>query len=345
MGKNIVVFSDGTGQDGGKGNNTNVYKLFNMVEDRTGNQIAFYDRGLGTGVRKLTGQAAGMGISQNIRECYRFIFDNYQAGDRIYLLGFSRGATTIRSLSGLIDLVGILPKSRPELIKKAYQIYKTRDPRKRKTKAKAFVERHHTMWCEIEFLGVWDTVAALGVPIKSISLALDKMPLFRHRFHDLTLSQSVLNAYHAIAIDDERKTFHPTVWTSKSNDNQTMKQVWFAGMHSDVGGGYKEQSLSDIPLNWMIHRAKEHGLAIYPDHHVTINANPNGHMHDSRSSFPGNFFRKKTRSWDPNNPDKPVIHQSVHDRRLNTQNLEDPPYSPWILSLEHHIEPTDDPLK
>ena len=108
MGKNIVVFSDGTGQEGGKGTNTNVYKLFNMVLDRSPEQIAFYDRGLGTGWRKITGNAAGRGISKNIRECYEFIFENYAAGDQIYLFGFSRGATTVRSLSGFIHLFGIL---------------------------------------------------------------------------------------------------------------------------------------------------------------------------------------------------------------------------------------------
>jgi uncharacterized protein (DUF2235 family) len=175
MPKNIVIFSDGTGQEGGKGNNTNVYKLFNMVEDRTSRQIAFYDRGLGTGWRKITGNGAGMGISKNIKECYEFIFANYEAGDQIYLFGFSRGAATVRSLSGFIDMFGILPKSRPELIKKAWKIYKIKAGKKEKkkekqewrrnVKAKQFVEKHHTMWCKIKFVGVWDTVAALGIPL------------------------------------------------------------------------------------------------------------------------------------------------------------------------------------
>ena len=143
MPKNIVVLSDGTGQEGGKGNNTNVYKLFNMVEDRTENQITFYDRGLGTGWRRFTGNVAGMGISQNIFECYKFIFDNYMAGDDIFLFGFSRGATTVRSLSAFIHLFGILPKARPELIKQAYRIYRISDSVKRKQHADDFVSRHH----------------------------------------------------------------------------------------------------------------------------------------------------------------------------------------------------------
>ena len=246
MGKNIVIFSDGTGQEGGEGTNSNVYKLFNMVLDRSPGQIAFYDRGLGTGWRKLTGNAAGFGISNNILECYEFIFENYAAGDQIYLFGFSRGATTVRSLSGFIHFFGILPKSRNDLIKRAYKIYTISDPKKRKDAAREFVERHHTMWCKVKFLGVWDTVAALGVPIKSIDIIIDKIPLFKHRFHDLRLSLSVENAYHALAIDDERKIFHPILWDTDITEGQTMKQVWFCGMHTDVGGGYPEQNLSDI---------------------------------------------------------------------------------------------------
>ena len=169
MPKNIVVFSDGTGQEGGKGNNTNVYKLFNMVEDRTADQITFYDRGLGTGFRKITGNISGMGISQNIYECYKFIFENYLADDNIFLFGFSRGATTVRSLSGFIHLFGILPKSRPELIKQAYKIYKIEDSEERKKRADDLVARHHNQWTKVKFIGVWDTVDALGLPIKSIS--------------------------------------------------------------------------------------------------------------------------------------------------------------------------------
>ena len=341
MGKNIVVFSDGTGQDGGKGNNTNVYKLFNMVEDRTDRQIAFYDRGLGTGWRGLVGRATGMGISQNICDCYQFIFENYQAGDQIYLFGFSRGATTVRSLSGMIHLFGILPKSRPELIRKAYKIYKTRDSVKREAKAKHFIDRHHTMWTSIKFLGVWDTVAALGVPIKSISVALDKLPFFRHKFHDLLLSPSVLNAYHALAVDDERKTFHPMIWTGRSEKTEVMEQVWFPGMHSDVGGGYEKHELSDIALKWMIERAERHDLLIYRRDRIPSTLNFDGFMHNSREGFPGTLYRQALRTWDTTTLGQPIIHQSVKYRSQNVNNQPVPTYQPWICELEHKIEGLD----
>lgn len=338
MPKNIVVFSDGTGQEGGKGNNTNVYKLFNMVEDRTANQITFYDRGLGTGLRKITGNISGMGISQNIRECYHFLFENYMAGDNIFLFGFSRGATTVRSLSAFIHLFGILPKSRPELIKQAYKIYKIKDSKKRKARADDFVSRHHNQWTKIKFLGVWDTVDALGLPIKSLSTLVDWFPFFRHKFHNLELSESVEHARQALAIDDERLTFHPKIWDKEIKDYQTMNQVWFSGMHTDVGGGYKEHELSDIPFIWMVEEAKQFGLKIYPKHKVKTYPNADGFMHNSRKGFPGFLFRKATRTWNSDTHGKPVIHQSSLLRKLNKENKETPSYDPWIKNLDHEIE-------
>lgn len=342
MAKNIVVFSDGTGQEGGKGNNTNVYKLYNAILDRSAEQVAFYDRGLGTGWRKLTGNAMGMGISKNILECYEFIFNNYETGDRIYLFGFSRGATTIRSLSGFIHCFGILPKARPELIKQAYKIYKIRNKKRRDRRAKDFLDKHHTMWAKIEFLGVWDTVAALGIPIKGIDLLFDKIPFFRNKFHDLRLSESVRHAYHALAIDDERQIFHPTMWDTRDlKPGQTVKQVWFCGMHTDVGGGYAESALSDIPLEWMKRRAVEHGLKIYRE--MKLNTDPNGFMHDSRGSLLTKLYRRKVRSMNPFIHGKATIHESVLMRKLNPRNLIDPPYQPWILDGSYELEIEDWP--
>jgi uncharacterized protein (DUF2235 family) len=338
MSKNIVIFSDGTGQEGGEGNNTNVYKLFNMVLDRTDKQIAFYDRGLGTGFRKITGNSAGMGMSKNIQECYQFLFENFEAGDDIFLFGFSRGAATVRSLSGYIHLFGILPKSRPELIKKAYKIYEIKDKNKRTEKASEFIDKHHTMWTGIKFIGVWDTVVALGVPFKPLDDLVDAIPIFSHRFHDFKLSESIRHARHALAIDDERLTFHPTLWDPDIDQSkQTMKQVWFCGMHTDVGGGYKEQQLSDITLDWMVNEAKVKGLLIYDKNKVPINPDPQGHMHNSRGGTFSRFFRKEVRFW-PETHGKPTIHKSVLERTKNQKNKDSPPYKPWILDLQYEVE-------
>jgi len=341
MAKNIIVFADGTGKEGGERPSTNIYKLFNMVLDRSPEQIAFYDRGLGTGWRKLAGNVAGAGISRNIQECYRFIFDNYMSGDQIYLFGFSRGATTVRSLASFIHLFGILPKSRSELIAKAYGIYTVKDAEKRKKQADEFVAKHHTMWTKVKFLGVWDTVAALGIPLKPIDVIVDRIPFYRHRYHDLRLAKSVENAYHALAIDDERLVFHPKLFDAKLAGHQSMKQVWFCGMHTDVGGGYPEQQLSDIALEWMVKQATAHGLKLYPEHKVRIDGDPNGMMHDSRGGTFSRYYRHAVRSWDPKTHGRPTIHESVLKRTLNPHNGTNPPYKPWVLdgSLDYDVEP------
>lgn len=342
MSKNIVVFSDGTGQDGGKGSDSNVYKLFKAVENRTPKQIAFYDRGLGTDRRWLSGKISGAGISRNIIECYRFIFDNYETKDQIYLFGFSRGAATVRSLSGFINLFGILPKSRPELIEIAYEIYKIRSAEKREKLAKEFCERHHTMWAKVKFLGVWDTVPALGAPLKSLSNFLDVIPIFKHKFHDFSLSKCVENAFHALAIDDERKSFHPKLWDVETEPSQSMKQVWFSGMHTDVGGGYENGTLSRISLKWMVDNATSCQLRIWDENFLDLPkcetelvAVANSLMNNSRGSFWTNLYTKKIREWPMCDAQgvargKPDIHESVSLRTKNCDNNAEPPYKPWI---------------
>ena len=336
MPKNIVIFSDGTGQEGGKGANTNIYKLFNMIEDRTLRQVSFYDRGLGTGWRKLSGNVSGAGISQNILECYSFIFENYEAGDSIFLFGFSRGAATVRSLSSFIHHFGILPKSRPELIEKAYGIYKL-NATEREAEAAEFLSTHHTMWTRVKFLGCYDTVAALGLPIKPLSVLLNKVPGFQHTFHNFKLSETVENAYQALAIDDERQTFHPILWDTDVLEYQTIRQVWFCGMHTDVGGGYDEQELSDIPLVWMNKMAANHGLIIYPSNTFSIDGDVNGEMHYSRGEGWTKVYRKKERFWDASRTDNPIVHESVLSRSRNVNN-EDGTYEPWILKLDYEVE-------
>lgn len=355
MGKNIVVFSDGTGQEGGTDHNTNVYRLFNMIMDRSSSQVSFYDRGLGTGWRKVTGNIVGRGFSKNVLQCYQFIFENYQVGDKIFLFGFSRGAATVRSLAGFIHYFGILPKSRGKLIDEAWKIYKK--PKTREAKADSFVKMNHTMWATVDFLGVWDTVAALGVPNSALDRAFNVVA--PHGFHDFKLSPSVLNACHAMAIDDLRKTFHPVFFRPdlpKDGKTRTLKQVWFMGMHTDVGGGYAtdeasralgenaHKALSDIVLEWMVQNAVGHGLHIYrpegsPRGECT--PNPNGFMHDSRgSALKKRIFPAERRWWDKEKFGCAMVHESVKERELSVHNEkpsegEGSLYKPWILDEEH----------
>ncbi len=342
MGKNIVIFSDGTGQKGGVNNNTNVYKLFNMVEDRTDKQIAYYDPGLGTDWRKVSGNISGRGFSKNILDCYRFLFENFKAGDHIYLFGFSRGAATVRSLSGFVHLFGILPISRPDIIDEAFEIYQIVEKVKREKIAKAFIAKHHTMWAKIKFVGVFDTVSALGLPNKWISAILDKIHPFK--FHSFELSESVEFARHALSIDEERKTFLPTLWNKLKDDQpkDRLKQVWFCGVHTDVGGGYKEEDLSNISLRWMIQEATSKGLVIYekaPAYQrlLTAELNVEGIMHNELLGAFGFIFRKQGRFWNEKIHGELCIHESVLKRTKNNANLSDPAYAPWVLQHEKEV--------
>ncbi len=342
MGKNIVIFSDGTGQIGGKNYNTNVYKLFNMVEDRTKRQVAFYDPGLGTDWHRITGNVFGRGFSKNLMDCYHFIFQNFEAEDEVYLFGFSRGAATVRSLSGFIHLFGILPKCREDLLREAFQIYQITNEDKRKDAAEAFIARNHTMWCKIKFLGVWDTVAALGLPTKILSVFFDKV--FPSRFHSFKLSDSVTYARQALSIDDERKTFHPILWDplEKSDSEDRMKQVWFCGVHTDVGGGYKEVELSNIALRWMVQEATAKGLLLYKEgacykKYKQEIEDANGVMHNEQSGFPGTMFKRMQRSWDVSKHGNPCIHASVKARTKNNSNQDTPTYTPWIAQFKDAV--------
>jgi T6SS, Phospholipase effector Tle1-like, catalytic domain len=338
MGKNIVIFSDGTGQDGGSEQNTNVYKLFNLILDRSRRQVSFYDRGLGTGWRKATGNIAGRGFSKNVLECYEFIFQNFQDDDKIYLFGFSRGAATVRSLTSFIHLFGILPRSRGRLLKEAWKIYKIKNHEKRTARAAEFVKVNHTMWAHVEFLGVWDTVAALGLPNTKVDKLINL--LIPHGFHDFNLSECVKHACHALAIDDRRKQFHPVLFHPDVKKGQTSRQVWFMGMHTNVGGGYRDHELSDIVLEWMVQHAVRHGLHIFKPKKregPLCTPNPNGFMEDSRGRFWKRVvFKEKQRLWDDNFYGKAVIHESVKLRSAGIDNQENGGYAPWIL--DHHPE-------
>jgi hypothetical protein len=144
-----------------------------------------------------------------------------------------------------------------------------------------------------------------------------------------------------LAIDDERITFHPVLWDEEIEPGQTVKQVWFCGMHTDVGGGYQEQNLSDIPLVWMTHMAVNHGLIIYRNYNqhneVIIAEDADGVMHDSRGNPLTRLYRQQTRVWE-GRKECPVIHESVLKRVRNRFNQIKPCYEPWIMQLDYKVE-------
>ncbi len=304
--KNIVLCSDGTGNRGGKGNGTNVFRLYNTIDLRSHErglpaQMAFYDDGVGTEDFKplrLLGGALGWGLSRNIRELYAFLVKNYVPGDRIYLFGFSRGAFTVRSLAGMIGLCGVLNHTGDDTqlkkdVERAFRAYRRAHRKNKREIATTFAKENNTHEVHIECIGVWDTVDAVGVPIDELRWLVDLvMPI---RFHEHDLAPYVRHGYHALAIDDERTTFHPVMWDESENENRekdSIEQVWFAGAHSNVGGGYPKQGMAYISLYWMMRRAERHGLCFEDGaFEKVLNAmNVHDKLYDSRTGL-GAYYR------------------------------------------------------
>jgi uncharacterized protein (DUF2235 family) len=255
MSKRIIFYADGTWDS--PPNDTNVYKLFKATPI-TSNQVAFYDDGVGsdgTPLEKLAGAAIGEGIFQKIRDGYTKIAHVYNQGDDIFIFGFSRGAYTARSLAGMIAICG-LPTGAfdDDLVNAAFQAY--RNPAQRA----AFNAKYPLFDAKLKMVGVWDTVGSLGLP--AIVGGVDPVV---YGFLDTSLHPDVLNAYQALAIDERRVEFPPTLWTSPPAAGQVLEQVWFSGVHCDVGGGYPETGLSDITFSWMIGKAQNLGLQIDPN--------------------------------------------------------------------------------
>ncbi len=336
MGKNIVFLADGSGNSGQAGKETNVFKLSKMVDtSNPSKQIAKYIVGVGTESNFLQAKFnffTGQGITKNILAGYRYLSETYQPGDRIFLFGFSRGAATIRSLTGLINDVGLLPVERLDKMDDAYEIYRLTDKAERDQKALQFIEANKSYKPEIYFVGVWDTVAAIGLQVPFLNQVVNLFQKIQHKFHNFTLVPLVRHARHAIAIDEKRFFFSPVLWDSQTDPHQTLKQVWFAGVHKNVGGGWiEDHALSDIALQWMLDEAIPTGLRIDPKHLVRISPDAMGKKL-RQNFFVFNPLISKNRSWNSTTQGKPMIHDSVLER-----SQKDPGYRPWILKESYDI--------
>ena len=227
--KRIFVCADGTWnrpeEDHEKDVATNVLRLARGIapRDDDGNaQVVFYDWGLGSYHANISGGGLGEGINKNIMDDYRFIVQNYDPGDEIYLFGFSRGAYTVRSLCGFINNCGILRRKHANRIEQAFALYKDRDNHPRDDRSSKFRSRYATEDApRIRFVGVWDTVGALGVPIHVLGFLNEK-----HVFHDNKIGPNIDIARHALAVDERRDDFEPTIW--KRRPGTDLEQVWFA---------------------------------------------------------------------------------------------------------------------
>lgn len=274
MAKRLVVCCDGTWDvpdhiDRGQLRPSNVAKLALAVaptDPRGREQPVYYHPGVGTGrFDHLRGGAFAWGLSQNIVDAYRFIIDQYEQGDELFLFGFSRGAYTARSLAGLIRNCGVLRRGNRGKVPDAYALYRRRDSASHPAAYESQLFRRMYAWeVRIAFIGVWDTVGSLGIPsgIPWLPISLIQLMNKRWQFHDLRLSSFVDNAYQAIAIDEKRLQFQPALWEQQARTQQHLEQVWFAGVHVNIGGGYEDTGLSDITLDWMIRKAEACGLAV-----------------------------------------------------------------------------------
>lgn len=295
---NLIVCCDGTWntpdqREDGLPASTNVVKLYRSVAAKGGDgaaQVAYYHPGVGTDgdrLARLAGGSLGKGLDGNVKSAYHWLACHYAPGDRIFLFGFSRGAYTVRSVAGMIGRCGLLDLSGTEAqagrdaVDAVFDCYRKRLA----CRAEAAWPFHHAAAGDdpagrtpVHFLGVWDTVGSLGIPDY-----LGLLKLFdrgRHQFHDTVLGATVRHARHAVAIDEARESFLPTLW-SNAAEHADARQVWFPGVHGDVGGGYAEASLSDGALRWMLVEAEAQGLGLRDGVLAQVAEAADGVMHDS----------------------------------------------------------------
>jgi uncharacterized protein (DUF2235 family) len=286
--KRLVVCCDGTWNKPDNLTVTNVEKIARTVQtDPVAGggvyQLVYYISGVGAGsyaADRLLGGAFGFGLFHNVIACYRFLAQNYEPGDEIFIIGFSRGAYTARSLAGMVGRVGLLTKVSlvEERLPAAVAMYQRQDmPSGAFGESVDEFKHDHCHAAKVTFLGVFDTVGALGVP------GFERLT---PRFHDVQLGGQVLRARQALAIDELRLKFAPTFWEAPKEppgaptNDPRVKQVWFEGAHSDVGGGYLETGLSDTSLLWMAREAHDTGLvfdASLLNHYVNSGSDPIRH--------------------------------------------------------------------
>ncbi|HEU5047126.1 MAG TPA: DUF2235 domain-containing protein [Rickettsiales bacterium] len=260
---NIIFCADGTWDTDlpDKKPLSNVAKLFNALEQSDA-QITHYDDGIGADgnrVEKFMGGFFGVGLFEKIKNGYDYIAQHYNEGDRLYFFGFSRGAYTVRSLAGMIAACGLPDKSliTASTSSDVLSAYRSRNSAQLEAVRKQYGNREIT----IAMIGVWDTVGSLGIPGDIFEGFDTKI----YGFLDTTLHPNVDAAYQALSVDERRKEFPPTLWNGPTRPGQKLRQTWFAGVHCDVGGGYADCGLSEIPLAWMMHRAKEEGVLFNAD--------------------------------------------------------------------------------
>ena len=333
--KRIVICADGTwnsrdqvDEKTKKRRPTNVTKVARAIKPRSSNnidQLVVYHEGVGTsgGMDKYTGGAFGDGIEKNIRELYRSILYNYEDGDELYFFGFSRGAFTVRTLAGFMNKVGLLHKGDDYYLPEVYAWYESGNPKGSKEWDHAFHNVKDPRECPpIRFIGVWDTVGSLGPP-GILGQVFNKG---KYKYHDIELNQHIENAYQALAIDERRKPFAPSIWTRRPGFNGALKQAWFVGVHSDVGGSQARDGLANEALHWIVEKAEKLGVEF--DNAFLAHYTPcfNGDLHESMTAM-YKVMGEYRRPIGQHLAAGEELHQSVLDR----QKMKELGYNPANL--------------
>jgi Uncharacterized alpha/beta hydrolase domain (DUF2235) len=325
--RNLILCCDGTGNIWGNGHDTNVVKLVRLLE-KDDHQLVYYDPGVGTtdnfpsvglrnrlkeNVRRLVGLALAAGLYESIGRGYQFLIDNFREGDRISVIGFSRGAFTARSIAGLVDEFGIVQsgaKTLVALIVRTYFMQRHHRPNKSGQTRLDVAEDIRRNLCSptgsnahVHFVGVWDTVASVGlVGLKIKSDSNVRIKNYQH-------------VRHAVALHETRCKYSPRLYTESGPPvrvGQTYKQVWFNGCHSDVGGSYAEAELSNLSLRWMIDEASAPGVDLrFNSRARNVSGNPNGLLHDEPFRSPWWALAGLATRWRPVDA---LDHESIAQR-------------------------------
>lgn len=339
--KNIVFCSDGTRNT--PQNRTNVFQIFQMLKE-TDSQIKAYDKGVGTQFGNwLRGSAFGRGLSINVLDGFRFLSNSFEGDDSIYLFGFSRGAYTVRSLASMVSLCGLAPpNSSRRVISMFWRTYKSnrKSERYRQKLAKLRAD-YGSRKVSIEAVCVWDTVGSIGKQTRTNDIRRK----LSHRFHRMSVFPEVNRIYHAVSIDERRTQFYPHLLKDQAKSKDTIvEEVWFPGIHSDIGGSFRDDdpSLGDITLEWMLSRVKGE-LHLKDELVQNLRPDPLGRMHNVEGGLIFSFFRKKNRAIRRQS----VLHHSVIDR------IAQPPhehhqhrepsgnYTPFALNFVSYAKPPD----
>jgi len=338
--KRIVICADGTWNIRDQVNRitrkrrpTNVTKVARAVLPRAADgtdQIVYYHDGVGTsgGLDRFTGGAFGRGIEANIREFYRFVVYNYEPGDELFFFGFSRGAFAVRTLAGFMNKVGLIQKEDDYYVPEIYACYELQKGPASPEWTLAFHKVKKPRPCPpIKFIGVWDTVGALGAP-GFLGQFFNKN---KYQYHDVMLNAQIENACHALAIDEARKAFAPDLWKRPPNWNGRIEQAWFAGVHSNIGGGYAPDGLANEALHWIVEKAEMLNLEFdqaFLAHYVPCF---NSVLRDSMTGL-YKLMGERVRVIGKHAADGETVHQSAIDR----MNLADCDYGP--SNLKEYLE-------